>query len=198
MFRIEYLPVPAEFQKSVTSAPARHDLGADPSATAAAALVAQDAQKGVSAETAGGGVVVFLISVAAMIAYAMFGADKPGAGSAEGRMSDGVLAPKRPTSVGSLAGEAIDFGAEGYDDLFLRNRRHFDAEGKRLFDMVRENAGEEGFYAVLDGSRFRHGQEDQWEKNIHRQEDAELFKDLAAESGMNGTKRRSHRARRSR
>lgn len=189
MFRIEYLPVPAEFQTPAPAAPVQHDLGADPAAALVAAAAAQDAQKNGGAEAAGGGALVFLIGVVAFVLYAAMGADKPGEGSSIGREGDSVPMPKRPTSVGSLAGEALDLDAGEYDDLFMGNRRHFDAEGKRLFDMVRQSAGEEGFYAVLDGSRLRHGQERQRAVNEMLLAGDEEYAALVEAGGLNGSKR---------
>lgn len=194
MFRIEFLPAPADFQQP-GNPPAQHSIGADPAGTLVAAAAAQDAQNAAGGAAAGGGALAFLLVLAGFVVAAMMGRDKPGEGASIGRESDGVQPPRRPQSTGGLAGEALDLDASEYDDLFMGNRRHFDAEGKRLFDMARENAGEAGFYALLEGSRLRHEQERQRVVNLHRREDAELFEDLVEESGLNGVKRRRpHRA----
>ena len=108
MFRIEFLPVPGQTQPTPSAAPLQHSLrGSQDDATAAAlvAMAAAEQRKGSgpsvpsAAETAGEGVLVFLIGVAAIVVYGILGADKPGEGSAVGRESDEV---RRPQSTGQL------------------------------------------------------------------------------------------------
>lgn len=179
MFRIEYLPVPAEFQRAAPSgaAPIRHDAAG----AAIAAGAAEDAAKG------SGGAEAFLILVGLLIAGAVVkglsGEPAPGAPATSGRPMEG------------LGDVALDPEARLFDAIFLSSRRFYDAEDRELSQKVRASAGEGGFYALLEESNRRHGQEQQWLKNLERRELEADFADLVKETGLNGAKR-SRRARR--